>query len=175
MFNVRHQFHKGTFFVCKNDGNKAVTDCDSDMLSFDFLNNPSSDFRRVSLRTPGSTGLLSVKSLGGWAVPSPPREREREREREGEGERERERERERESTHPLHGCDEQVVEGPQRRLALGAGPARQGGGRAAVFSRRHGVAEQAGHTLAAPTHTHTQTQRHRTNKTLFSMQHNIPQ
>lgn len=50
--------------------------------------------------------------------------------------------------HPFHGRDKQVVEGAKRGLAQGAGAARQRG--AAIFGGRHGVAEQAGHALAAP-------------------------
>jgi len=29
MFNLRHQLHKSTFLVCKNEGNKAVSDPES--------------------------------------------------------------------------------------------------------------------------------------------------
>lgn len=56
--------------------------------------------------------------------------------------------------HPFHGCDEQVVEGTERRFAEGAGSAGQRG--AAIFGWGHCVTEQAGHTLAAPAkHTNT--------------------
>lgn len=52
------------------------------------------------------------------------------------------------SAHPLHRCNEQIIKCPEWRFAEVAGATRQG--RATIFGRRHGVTEQAGHTLATP-------------------------
>lgn len=54
-------------------------------------------------------------------------------------------------THPLHGCDEQIIKCSKGRLSQVAGATRQG--RVTVFGRWHGVAEQAGHALTAPAQT----------------------
>lgn len=32
MFNVRHPLHKNTFLVCKNEGDKTVSDSDMDTI-----------------------------------------------------------------------------------------------------------------------------------------------
>jgi len=37
MFDVSHQMHKSTFLVCKNEGNKAASDSDSDLMAHGLL------------------------------------------------------------------------------------------------------------------------------------------
>lgn len=55
------------------------------------------------------------------------------------------------TSHPLHGCDEQIIKCPEWRFSKVTGATRQG--RVTVFGRRHGVAEKTGHTLATPAQT----------------------
>lgn len=55
------------------------------------------------------------------------------------------------STHPLHRRDEQIIKCSQWRLSEVTGATGQG--RVTIFGRRHGVTEEAGHTLATPAQT----------------------